>query len=69
MGIKAKGPISFKSVESVADSHQFKTIHRLYKKKFFHKSTFLPAFAFSMESFLVEIISKNNQTSLYRLSN
>ena len=46
MGTKAKGPISFKSVESVADSHQFKAIHQLYKKKFFHKTTFLPAFAF-----------------------
>ena len=57
-GYKSKRAYQFKTVELVADSHQFKTIHRLYKKKFFHKATYLPAFAFSMESFLVEIKSK-----------
>ena len=50
MGIKAKEPIRFKTVESVADSHQFKSIHKLYKKTFFHKTTFLPAFAFFHEN-------------------
>ena len=54
MGIKAEGPISFKSIKSVADSHQFKTIHRLYSKKLFHCTTFIPAFGTS----LVQIISR-----------
>ena len=64
---KQKGPISFKSAESVASSHQFKTIHRLYKKKFFHKTTFLPVSTFFHRTSLVQI-SKNNETSLYRSS-
>ena len=68
-GIKAKGPISFTSVESVADNHQFKTIHQLYKKKFFHKTTFLPAFAFFHGNLSRGNNIKNNQTSLCWLSN
>ena len=51
MGIKAEGPISFKSAESVTDSHQFQTIHRLYNKKLLHCTTFLPAFAFFLWDF------------------
>ena len=51
MGIKAEGPISFKSAGSVTDSHEFKTIHRLYNKKLFHCTTFLFAFAFFLWDF------------------
>ena len=68
-GITAKGPITFKSVESVANSHQFKTIHQLYKKFFFHKTTFLPAFAFFQGNLFRGNNIKNNQISLCRLSN
>ena len=50
-GIKSEGPISFKNVESVVDSHQFKTIHRLFIKKRFHCTTFSPAFTFSICDF------------------
>ena len=64
-GIKAKGPISSK----VADNHQFKKIHQLYKKKFFHKTTFLPAFAFIHGNLSRGNNIKNNQASLCRLSN
>ena len=51
MGIKSEGPISFKNVESVVDSHQFKTIHRLFIQKRFHCTTFLPAFTFTLCDF------------------
>ena len=44
VGIKAEDPISFKSVESVADSYQFKTIHRFYNKKLLHCTAFLYVF-------------------------
>ena len=37
---------SYKSVESNADSHQFKTIHQFYMKFFSIKPQFLPALAF-----------------------
>ena len=49
--IKAEGPISFKSAESIANSHEFKTIHQVYNNKFFHCTTFLPAFAFFLWDF------------------
>ena len=55
MGIKAEGPISFKSAESVADSHKFKTMHLLYNKTFFHSTTFLSAFAFFPMGLLSDI--------------
>ena len=58
MGIKAEGPISFKSVKSVNDSHQFKTIHRLYNKKLsIVPHLFLPLL-FSYGTSLVQIISR-----------
>ena len=43
MGIKAEGPISFKSGESVPDSHQFKTMDQLFIEKLFHCTAFLLA--------------------------
>ena len=50
-GIKAEGPISFKSGESVVDSNEFKTMHQPLIKIFFHSTTFLPAFDFFLWDF------------------
>ena len=68
-GYKVEGPISFKSFESVADSHQFKTMPRLFIKKLFYSTTFLSVLAFFYGTSLLQIISKNNQTSLRQSSN
>ena len=66
MEIKVEGLISFKSAESIADSHEFRTIHQLQDKKLFRCTTLLPAFVFfSCGTSLVQTISKKpNQTSL-----
>ena len=63
--IKSEGPISFKSGQSVADCHQLKAMPRLCFNK---NVSIMPQFGlplfFSYGTSLVQIISKNNQTSL-----
>ena len=67
MATKAKGSFSFKSGESVADSHQFTTMHRIFIKKLFHCTTFFSAFPFfSYGTSLVQVVSENDQTSNIR---
>ena len=62
--------MSFKSAESVADSHLFKTINWVYNKNFFHCNTFLLAFAFFFWDFSrANSNNKKNQTLLCQPSN
>ena len=68
-GIKPEAHISFKSAESVADSHQFKTIHQFYNKKLFQCYAVLTVFVFFLWDFSRVKKIKNNQTSLCQPSN
>ena len=68
-GIKAKGPISFKTVAQLLTVINLKRYTSFIRKSFSIKSHFCLALLFSMETFLVQIISKTNQTSLCRSSN